>query len=192
MILTDRVAAGVAAGHITLAFRRWKKPRVRPGSTFRSTAGVVAVGDISVVDARDLTQQHAIAAGAASVQELIGTFRGEQDDPIFRIELTSAGPDPREQLSDDDALTEDDCTEIDQRLLRLDQSSRHGAWTLRTLHLIQDQPGQHAESLRGDADKETFKRNVRKLKDLGLTRSLPQGYEMSPRGTAYLTRRALK
>ena len=31
-----------------------------------------------------------------------------------------------------------------------------------------------------------FKRDVRKLKELGLTRSLPVGYEISPRGRAYL------
>ena len=31
-----------------------------------------------------------------------------------------------------------------------------------------------------------FKRDVRKLKELGLTRSLEVGYELSPRGRAYL------
>ena len=31
-----------------------------------------------------------------------------------------------------------------------------------------------------------FKRDVRKLKELGLTRSLPVGYEISHRGRAYL------
>ena len=31
-----------------------------------------------------------------------------------------------------------------------------------------------------------FKRDVRKLKELGLTRSLEVGYEISPRGRAYL------
>lgn len=189
MILTDRVAAGVAAGSITLAFRRWKKPRVQPGATFRSTAGVVTIGDVSTVAARDITDQEAEAAGAASVEELVGTFRGDEGDPVFRIELAAAGPDPRTELGNDAALTEDDCAEIDRRLRRLDQRSPHGIWTLRTLRLIQERPGQHAESLRGDVDKETFKRNVRKLKELGLTRSLPEGYEITPRGTAYLSRR---
>jgi hypothetical protein len=31
-----------------------------------------------------------------------------------------------------------------------------------------------------------FKRDVRRLKELGLTISLPVGYELSPRGRAYL------
>lgn len=189
MILTDRVAAGVAAGSITLAFRRWMTPRVRPGFTFRSTAGVVTIGDVSIVAAHDITVRDAEAAGAASVEALIGTFRGDEGDPVFRIELAAAGPDPRTELADDAALTEDDCTEIDRRLRRLDQRSPHGAWTLRTLRLIQERPGQHAESLRGDVDKETFKRNVRKLKELGLTRSLPEGYEIARRGSSYLAYR---
>lgn len=190
MILTDRVAAGVAAGRITLAFRRWAKPRVQPGSTFRSRAGVVRIGAVSVVDARDITQQHAIAAGAASTAQLVGTFRGTKDDPIFMIELASAGADPRPRLGNYDALTEEDFAEIDRRLLRLDERSRHGAWTLRTLRLIQERPGEHADSLRGDESKEVFKRDVRKLKELGLTRSLTEGYELSPRGAAHLARRS--
>ena len=32
-----------------------------------------------------------------------------------------------------------------------------------------------------------FKIDVRKLKNLGLTRSFPVGYEVSPRGLAYLS-----
>ncbi|MFN3600944.1 MAG: hypothetical protein ACK4UY_06085 [Dietzia sp.] len=193
MILTGRVATGVAAGSITLAFRRWKKPRVATGHTFRSSAGVVTVGEVSVVAIRDITGRDAAAAGAASVEELVTTFRGDPEDPIFRIELTSAGPDPREQLGDDDHLTDGSCAEISRRLARFDQSSRHGTWTLRTLCLIEEHPGRPAEMLRGDVDgdmdKAAFKRNVRKLKDLGLTRSLPEGYELSPRGSAYLARR---
>lgn len=189
MILTDSVAAGVASGRITLAFRRWKAPRVQPGSSFRSTAGVVRIGNIATVDARDITEHDAIAAGAASVKALVKTFRGADDDPIFKIELAIAGPDPRIQLANDDALTEGDCTEIERRLRLLDQHSRRGAWTLHTLRQIQKHPGQRAESLRGDTDKETFKRNVRKLKELGLTRSLPDGYELAPRGSSYLAYR---
>ena len=77
MILTSRVAAGVADGSVSLAFRRWKTLRVKPGNTFRSTAGVVAVGDISVIAVGDITEQQAQAAGAASKDELVKTFRGD-------------------------------------------------------------------------------------------------------------------
>ena len=189
MILTSRVAAGVADGSVSLAFRRWKTLRVKPGNTFRSTAGIVAVGDISVIAVGDITEQQAQAAGAASKDELVKTFRGDPADPVFKIELTWDGPDTRVDLGDDEVLTDEDCANIDRRLARLDQSSRHGAWTRCTLLAIHQHPGLHAESLRGELDKAVFKRNVRKLKDLGLTRSLPEGYELSPRGSEYLARR---
>jgi hypothetical protein len=35
-------------------------------------------------------------------------------------------------------------------------------------------------------DRATFKRRVRRLKELGLTESLPVGYRVSPRGEAVL------
>lgn len=37
-----------------------------------------------------------------------------------------------------------------------------------------------------------FKRNVRKVKELGLTESLEVGYRLAPRGQALLTRRKSK
>ena len=49
-------------------------------------------------------------------------------------------------------------------------------------------PGVRAPDLAASLGRETlpFKRDVRKLKELGLTHSLPGGYEISPRGRAYL------
>ena len=56
------------------------------------------------------------------------------------------------------------------------------------LRLIAEKPGVRAPDLAASLGRETlpFKRDVRKLKELGLTRSLPVGYEISPRGRAYL------
>jgi hypothetical protein len=54
--------------------------------------------------------------------------------------------------------------------------------------LIADRPGVRAPDLAASLGRETlaFKRDVRKLKELGLTRSLAVGYEISHRGRAYL------
>ncbi len=90
MLISPATAAGIADGSVTLAFRRWDRPRMRPGSTQRTTAGVIR-----------------IACGRRTSPSL-----------------------GRETLP--------------------------------------------------------FKRDVRKLTELGLTRSLPVGYEISPRGRAYL------
>jgi hypothetical protein len=95
-------------------------------------------------------------------------------------------------------ITEDQATAAGATSVKeLVRTSDHGTWTLRTLYLIKGPPGRSAESLRGDMDgdmdsdmdKAVFKRNVRKLKFHRLTRSLPEGYELSPRGSAYSARR---
>lgn len=54
--------------------------------------------------------------------------------------------------------------------------------------LIRDRPGVRAADLAAAAGRETlpFKRDVRKLKELGLTESLEVGYRLSPRGAALL------
>ncbi|HEY0402430.1 MAG TPA: hypothetical protein VGD09_10460 [Blastococcus sp.] len=60
--------------------------------------------------------------------------------------------------------------------------------TREILRLIADRPGVRAPDLAASLGRETlpFKRDVRKLKELGLTHSLEVGYEISPRGRAYL------
>ncbi|MGH3692267.1 MAG: hypothetical protein ACRDT7_19215, partial [Microbacterium sp.] len=118
---------------------------------------------------------------------LLATFRGQAADPVFRIALAWGGPDPRIALAEEAAISDEDRAAIAARLRRLDRSSTAGPWTRHILESIRDHPGVSAESLRGKVDKDVFKRNVRKLKGLGLTRSLVIGYELSPRGVAYLS-----
>ena len=59
-----------------------------------------------------------------------------------------------------------------------------GEWTYEYLQAIADHPGLRAPDLAESFGRETapFKRDVRKLKELGLTISLEIGYELSPRG----------
>ena len=71
MLLPPKVAAGVADGSVTLAFRRWQRPDVRPGSRFRTPAGVVEVTSVDVVDAGSLTDADAHAAGLPDVGALL-------------------------------------------------------------------------------------------------------------------------
>jgi hypothetical protein len=77
--------------------------------------------------------------------------------------------------------------ELDARLDRMDRS-RGEPWTRGVLQLIAEQPETHAEKLAASLGREKlpFKRDVRKLKELGLTESLLVGYRLSPRGKAYL------
>ena len=81
--------------------------------------------------------------------------------------------------------------DLDRRLAKMDANSPVGPWTGSTLRIIGDQPGTVSTRLAEQLDRErfSFKADVRKLKKLGLTRSLEVGYELSPRGQAYLDRR---
>jgi hypothetical protein len=85
-------------------------------------------------------------------------------------------------------LNAEERAELTKRLDRLDRASRIGPWTTTVLDLIAANPGTRAPDLAARLDRETlpFKRDVRKLKELGLTESLPVGYRLSPRGEAYL------
>jgi DNA-binding IclR family transcriptional regulator len=60
------------------------------------------------------------------------------------------------------------------------------------LRLIGERPGMRAAELAGSLgrDRASFKADVRKLKELGLTESLEAGYRLSPRGRALLRREA--
>ena len=63
-----------------------------------------------------------------------------------------------------------------------------GDWTYEVLRAIAEHPGLRAPDLAASFGRETapFKRDVRKLKELGLTESLEIGYRISPRGQAVL------
>lgn len=190
MLLPPKVAHGVADGTMTVAFRRWKKQAVKPGSTFKTIAGVVRVVSVRAVRPEKISRADAVRAGHPDADSVRKRLAGEDDWTTYRIELEYAGEDPRVALRASADLTDEDVAEIDARLERLDRASSHGRWTMRTLALIEQHPQRRAPDLAELEGRETapFKIDVRKLKNLGLTISHPVGYELSPRGIAYLAR----
>jgi hypothetical protein len=189
VLLPPKVAHGVADGSLTLAFRRWRQQAVQVGSEFRTVAGVVRVDAVEVVD--DVTDEEAQQAGwpdAARLRKQLDKVEG--DLPTYRVRLSWAGPDPRVALRESADLTDEDVAAIDAKLARLDRASSHGAWTMATLDVIRRRPHTRAPDLAAEMGRERdpFKIDVRKLKNLGLTRSFEVGYEVSPRGLAYLER----
>lgn len=191
MLFQQQLLDGLAAGTVTLTFRRWRRRQARPGSRHRTAIGVIAVDAVEVVPAARVTVADARAAGYPSKAALLADLARYGDGPIHRITLRLDGPDPRALLRADDALTDDDVAELDRRLTRFDAASRHGPWTVATLHLIAERPGVRAGDLASSVGRERlpFKADVRKLKELGLTESLEIGYRLSPRGKAFLARR---
>ncbi|MGO4258726.1 hypothetical protein [Marmoricola sp. RAF53] len=190
MLLPPKVAQGVADGSLSLAFRRWRKQDVQPRQRFTTSAGVVQVDAVDVVDPDAITDADALQAGHPHADMVRKRLAGEEGWQTYRVTLSYAGPDPRIALRESADLTAEDVAAIDARLDRLDRAGSHGAWTLRTLALIREHPQRRAPDLAAMEGRETapFKIDVRKLKALGLTISHPVGYELSPRGTAYLAR----
>jgi hypothetical protein len=106
------------------------------------------------------------------------------------VVLSWAGEDPRIALRESAELTDDEVAAIDAKLERLDRASSHGPWTMVTLDIIGRRPHTRAPDLAEELGRERdpFKIDVRKLKNLGLTQSFEVGYAVSPRGQAYLAR----
>ncbi|HEX6475005.1 MAG TPA: hypothetical protein VF114_07975 [Candidatus Limnocylindria bacterium] len=187
MRLPPDTLAGLAEGRIDLAFRRWEQPRVRAGGTQRTPIGVVGFEAVEPVPRSAVTAAAAHRAGFAKRTDLLAFLDRRTAGQIYRIELRVVGPDPRvalrDQLPDDAALAE-----IERRLARLDRASPHGPWTLAVLRAIAANPERRAADLAAEFGRPRlrFKVDVRKLKELGLTESLPIGYRLSPRGQAVL------
>jgi hypothetical protein len=182
---------GVAEGKITVAYRRWAEPRVVAGRIYRTNAGRIEIESIKEVNP-DLiadTDADLDRAGRGNAKDVRRRLRGDESLPTFLIRFHLVeGPDPREELASSAELTPADIEELQEKLARLDEFGRHGAWTAQTLKLIQANPGVRAADLAAQLERDTagFKIDVRKLKNLGLTHSLEIGYELSPRGAAYL------
>lgn len=182
---------GLKDGTITLTFRRWQKPHVKAGGRYRChPIGVLEVDDVKLVKAGALTSRDAKRAGFASREALVATLAelGPLDDAteIYRVELHHGGDGDRVPLALEDQLTPEDVETIRAKLARMD---RDEPWTMATFSLIEEHPRIAASKLAARIGRETapFKVDVRKLKKLGLTQSFEVGYEIAPRGRAYLS-----
>lgn len=185
MLIRRPVLDAIADGTVTVLFRRWDRPRVRVGGTQRTVVGVLEFTAVEPVAAARLTAADARAAGYPTVAALRAAQTGE--GRLHRITVRAAGPDPRVALRAQARLSADDRAAIAARLARMDSST---PWKAAVLRLIANRPGTRAPDLAASLGRETppFKRDVRKLKELGLTESLEVGYRLSPRGEAFLGR----
>lgn len=187
MLFRPATLEGIANGSVTLAFRRWPRPRVKSGGQQRTSVGVVAFDAVEPVGRDAIGEADALAAGFATLDDLLAFVDRRTSGTIYRVRLRRAGPDPRVALRDTMPDAEQ-AGQLARRLERLDRASRHGPWTAAVLEAIRDQPGVRAAELAAQFGRERapFKLDVRKLKEPGLTESLPRGYRISPRGQAML------
>lgn len=179
----------IRSGEVTLAFRRWRRPTVKAGGTLTTAVGVLAIKSVETTSESGITETDAVDAGYASRNALLDDLADREGD-LYRISLAYASEDPRISLRNDDQLTERAFVEVCEKLDRLDSASRVGSWTYRVLSAIAEHPMCPAADLAQHTgfEKSWLKKNVRKLKNLGLTISHNPGYELSPRGISVLRR----
>lgn len=192
LLFQKRFHEGLVSGAVTLTFRRWERPRVRPGGRYRChPIGVLEVDRIDLVRVRDITAKDAKRTGFGSRDELIEYLSSgpkgpvDEETELFRIELHHGGDGDRVEIALADELSPEDVKTIKEKLAKLDAK---GPWTMKTLRLIEKQPRVAARILAEKLGREKLelKADIRKLKRLGLTQSFEVGYEVSPRGRAYL------
>ena len=181
MLFSADAWPGIADGSITVTFRAWTRPNARIGGRYRIAGMLIEATDVREVAVSEITQDDAHRAGATSLGALLSRLGGA--DPVWRVDFVFIGPDDRLARRND--TSPDELAAVMSRLSRLD---RNGAWTHKTLQLIERYPGIVSTTLarRAEQDRPVFKLNVRKLKELGLTESLDVGYRLSPRGEAVL------
>ncbi len=188
MLFKRRFLEGISRGTVRLAFRRWRRPTVKSGGTLLTAVGRLAIDDVSRVSPEAIGDGEARLAGYDDASALRKDLDRRSGGDVYRIAFHLDGPDPRIALRERADLTDAELADLRSRLERLDRAGRSGPWTRATLAAIRDNPGVRAPDLAAGLrlESQPFKRNVRKLKALGLTESLEVGYRLSPRGARAL------
>lgn len=188
MLIRQAHLQGIAAGVVSLAFRRWKVARVKVGSRLKTSVGELSIDQVEVVAESDITEAMARQAGFDSRAALLAELALRPAGDIHRIHLRLHGPDPRWALREQSALAVEELDALRARLARMDQRAPGGPWTLKTLETIGRMPERRAAELATHlgVEKEWLKLHIRQLKNLGLTESLETGYRLSPRGRSVL------
>lgn len=185
MQFTKEFKAGIRAGRVTRSYRLWKKPQARVCGRYNlHPEGAIEVTAISQVAPASITDADAVASGfddAAALRRFLGT---PEKVTLVRFRYLGAGLVGQPQQ---DRLTSAELAALTTRLDKMDARADR-PWTSRILEAIASDPGRRAGDLAPafDWDTPTFKRQVRKLKALGLTRSLAAGYDLSERGRQLL------
>ena len=189
MLFAREQVAAIIEGRITLTIRRWSRPQAKLGGRYRlGPDGVVVADEVVRVSSSSLTTAEARASGFRDLDEL-QAFLGDPpaDESLTRVRFHYEREVDHRLALGHEPLDDAGLAELERRLARLD--TRYSEpWTRATLAAIESRPRIRAANLAAALGRETleFKADVRRLKALALTRSLEVGYELTPRGAAYL------
>ena|SRR5690606_18457876 len=175
-------------GKIYTAFRKWIRPSVSESGTLLTPVGQLRIKSLNKVEYDQITDDEVVQAGYEHREELDKELAFKDSGDIYRIEFELEGVDPRIELRENVEISNDEMTKVIAKLKRLDASGKVKNWTYKVIEIVDSEPGKYAieYSSKLGYEKEWFKLNIRKLKNLGLTISLTDGYEISPRGKVVL------
>ena len=95
MLLKLDILEAIKRGEITLQFRRWTRPTVKPGGTLKTRVGLLRIGRVDEQRPEDVALSDARQAGFADLddfQKWLGTMK---QGPLFqRIEVSYLGDPP--------------------------------------------------------------------------------------------------
>ena len=188
MLFQRRFHERIVDGEIRCTVRIWQRPHVKVGGRYRLGRGAIIVDKIHETRLDDLTPALARRCGFESLADLLKVAKHGAGERVFVIDFHYDGKASARAAPATGAVSAEELAELVRRLEAMDRRSRVGAWTLATLRAIQARPGVLAARLASSLERprDEFKRDVRKLKALGLTFSLEIGYRLTPKGEALL------
>jgi hypothetical protein len=190
MLFKANFHESIRSGEIRCTVRIWQRPHVKVGGRYALGAGAVVVDKIYEITFDDITPALARRSGFASLVELLKTAKHGAGERVFVIDFHYDGKASARAKPATGVASVEDLAKLAERLEALDRHSRIGPWTQATLRAIEARPAVLAAKLARSLGRprDEFKRDVRKLKNLGLTFSLEIGYRLTPKGEALLAR----
>lgn len=92
MLIKREVLEAIKRGEITVQFRRWSRPSVKPGGTLKTRIGLLRIGHMDEMDPADVTDDEARRAGFADRAAFDRWLDTMKQGPLFhRIEVSYAG-----------------------------------------------------------------------------------------------------
>lgn len=92
MLIKLEVLDAIKRGDITLQFRRWTRPSVKPGGTLKTKVGLLRIGRIDDMSPTDVTLSDARKAGFKDLAEFEKWLHSMKEGPLFhRIEVSYIG-----------------------------------------------------------------------------------------------------
>jgi len=188
VLFQQRFHERIRGGDIRCTVRIWQRPHVKVGGRYALGSGAIVVDKMHEARLDDITPALAKRCGFPSLADLLKTAKHGPGERVFVIDFHYDDKTAARSKSKTDVFSAVEIAELVPRLEAMDRRSKLGAWTLATLRAIEARPGVLAAKLARSLGRprDEFKRDVRKLKNLGLTFSLEVGYRLTPKGEALL------